>query len=94
MQDLTGDARRFLRTFGVDYLDIRDPGDSVARRYGVTGVPETFFIAPSGRIVAHVIGVSDAAALQAGVAATATDRPLGARRAGPQRATRGPGATP
>jgi cytochrome c biogenesis protein CcmG, thiol:disulfide interchange protein DsbE len=88
MQDLTGDARDFLDEFRIDYLNVRDRGDAVARRYGVTGVPETFFIAPSGRIVGHVIGVSSAADLRAGIAATATGRPVRARRAGAQGATR------
>lgn len=88
MQDLTGDARGFLREFRIDYLNIRDPGDSVARRFGVTGIPETFFIAPSGRIVGHVIGVSTADDLKAGIAATEAGRPVRARRAGAQGATR------
>lgn len=82
MQDLTTDATGFLRQYQIDYLNIRDPGNSVAQRYGSTGLPETFFISPSGRIVGHVIGVSTAADLRAGIAATATGRPLGARQAG------------
>jgi len=88
MQDVTQDARDFLRQFRSDYLNVRDPGNPVARRYGVTGVPETFFIAASGRIVSHVIGVSTADDLRAGIAATGTGRPVGARRAGAQRPTR------
>lgn len=88
MQDVTEDARGFLRHFRIDYLNIRDPTNTVAHRYGVTGVPETFFITPTGRIVSHVIGVATAADLRDGIDATATGRPISARRAGAQGATR------
>ena len=84
MQDLTGDARAFLREFRIDYPSVRDPSDGVARRYGVTGVPETYFIARDARIVGHVIGVSSAADLRSGIAATATGVPVDSRRAGEQ----------
>src|SRR6266516_7697308 len=57
MQDLTDDSRGFLREFHIDYLNVRDPGNSIARRYGVTGLPETFFISAEGQVVGHVIGV-------------------------------------
>ena len=33
-----------------------DPGSATAIDYGVTGVPETFVIGPTGRIVAKTIG--------------------------------------
>lgn len=88
MQDITQDARDFMREFRIDYLNIRDPSNPIALRYGVTGLPETYFITPSGRVVSHVIGVSTANDLRAGIAATATGRPVGARRAGAQRPTR------
>jgi hypothetical protein len=36
---------------------VRDPGGTVADRYGVTGTPETFFIDRRGRLVgAHILG--------------------------------------
>ena len=50
-QDFTGDARRFMRKYGVTYPVVHDgPGDIVGK-YGVTGFPETFFVDPRGRIV-------------------------------------------
>lgn len=88
MQDVTADARDFLRHFRIDYLNVRDPSNTVARRYGVTGLPETFFITPDGRIVSHVIGVSTPTDLRDGIDATATGRPITARRAGAQGATK------
>jgi cytochrome c biogenesis protein CcmG/thiol:disulfide interchange protein DsbE len=50
--DVRGDARRFARRHGITYPVVRDKG-SVGDRYGLTGVPETFFVDRSGRLVAH-----------------------------------------
>ena len=69
VQDLTGDAVRFLPRFHVDYVAVRDGGDGTYRNYGLTGVPETFFLDGTGRIVAHVPGVVDERALERGLAA-------------------------
>jgi len=49
-QDMEAPARAFLREFHVTYPTLRDPDGSVARRFGTTGVPETFFIGRDGRI--------------------------------------------
>ncbi len=49
-QDLEGPARAFLREFHTSYPTLRDPDGSVARRFGATGVPETFFIGRDGLI--------------------------------------------
>ena len=88
MQDLRQDARDFLTDFDIDFLNIRDPSNEVARRFGVTGLPETFFISAHGRVVAHVIGVISADQLQAGRAAAVSGRPLGAQQGGDRRPTR------
>lgn len=88
MQDLTGDARDFLREFSISYPTIREPSNGVARTYGVTGIPETFFIAPDGNIVSHVIGVISEEQLAAGVAAAKSGEVVGALEGGdirPQR---------
>jgi cytochrome c biogenesis protein CcmG/thiol:disulfide interchange protein DsbE len=55
-QDFGSDARSFMRRHGLEYPNVHDGAGSVMSRYGVTGFPETWFIAPSGRIVAHVSG--------------------------------------
>jgi cytochrome c biogenesis protein CcmG/thiol:disulfide interchange protein DsbE len=57
MQDLTDDARGFLEEFGITYPTIREPGNETARAYGATGIPETYFVSPEGRVVGHAIGV-------------------------------------
>jgi cytochrome c biogenesis protein CcmG/thiol:disulfide interchange protein DsbE len=88
MQDITSDARDFMHEFRIDYLNIRDPSNDVARRYGVTGVPETFFISSAGAIVGHVIGVTSPTQLREGIAAAVDGRPHAARQGGAQGATR------
>lgn len=49
-QDLEAPARAFLKEFRITYPNVRDPDGSVARRFGMTGVPETFFIGRDGLI--------------------------------------------
>jgi cytochrome c biogenesis protein CcmG, thiol:disulfide interchange protein DsbE len=50
-------GRKFVDRHGVTYLVVRDPGGTVADRYGVTGTPETFFVDRRGRLVgAHILG--------------------------------------
>jgi cytochrome c biogenesis protein CcmG/thiol:disulfide interchange protein DsbE len=88
MQDLTGDAEAYLREFGVGYPNVRDPSDATSRRFGATGLPETFFIDREGRVVGHVIGAVSEAQLAAGVEAAKSGRVLGARPGGDRREVR------
>jgi cytochrome c biogenesis protein CcmG, thiol:disulfide interchange protein DsbE len=53
-------VRRFLREHGSPYRSLMDEGGKVAIAYGVYGVPETFFIAPDGTIVAKHVGALNA----------------------------------
>jgi cytochrome c biogenesis protein CcmG, thiol:disulfide interchange protein DsbE len=85
MQDVTTDARGFMRHYAIDYPNIRDPNNDVARSYGVTGVPETFFIGSGGQIVGHVIGSSSTAQLTAGIAAALAGQVQHAHHGGEQR---------
>jgi cytochrome c biogenesis protein CcmG/thiol:disulfide interchange protein DsbE len=55
-KDAASKARAFLDQFGVSYPVTVEPGNRTARAYGVTGVPETFVIDSSGRLVRHFIG--------------------------------------
>jgi cytochrome c biogenesis protein CcmG/thiol:disulfide interchange protein DsbE len=88
MQDLTDDARNFLGDFGITYPTIRDQGNDVARSYGVTGVPETYFISAHGRVVDHVIGVVDPSELAAGASAALRGAVVGTASGGAQRPQR------
>lgn len=68
VQDLTTDARRFLRRFHVRYPSVRDNGGSTYDGYGLTGVPETYWIDGDGRIVAHYAGAVTREQLEQGIA--------------------------
>lgn len=88
MQDVREDARTFLDEFGIDFLNIRDPGNSTARRYEMTGLPETFFVTAHGEIVAHVVGVISREQMADGISAAVSGRPRRAAEGRDQRPTR------
>lgn len=49
VNDLAKDARRFLRAHRVPYVAVRS-GDSATERFGLVGLPETFYVDRRGRI--------------------------------------------
>ena len=49
-------AKAYLAEFGITYPSGPDLQSAAARRYGIKGVPETFFIDPKGKITDIVIG--------------------------------------
>jgi cytochrome c biogenesis protein CcmG/thiol:disulfide interchange protein DsbE len=51
INDLRSDARRFARENGMSYPLVFDGVGETSTDYGLTGVPETFFIARSGKLV-------------------------------------------
>jgi cytochrome c biogenesis protein CcmG, thiol:disulfide interchange protein DsbE len=62
-EDTAGNARDYVRTAGVSYPVVEDTGSRTALAYGLRGIPETFIVDKSGRIVNRVIGPVDAAKL-------------------------------
>ncbi len=56
IQDTQSDGLSFLQTYGITYPNVVDADGSVTINYGVTGVPETFFLNRQGVIVKKVIG--------------------------------------
>jgi cytochrome c biogenesis protein CcmG, thiol:disulfide interchange protein DsbE len=61
-------ARAYLARYGVEYPNIRDGVGTTFGRWGVTGVPETFFIDRRGRVVPpHITGPASRADLEAGI---------------------------
>jgi cytochrome c biogenesis protein CcmG/thiol:disulfide interchange protein DsbE len=88
MQDVPEDARAFLEEFDVTYPNVREGGKETSRRYGATGLPETFFISARGDVVAHVIGALNAQQLRDGVTAAETGRAAPAALGGERRPTR------
>ena len=49
-------AKAYLAEYAVSYPNGPDLQSQAARRYGIKGVPETFFIDPEGKIAHMVIG--------------------------------------
>jgi cytochrome c biogenesis protein CcmG/thiol:disulfide interchange protein DsbE len=49
VNDLNGDARRFLRAHDVPYVAVHS-SQSTADRFGLIGLPETFYLDRQGRI--------------------------------------------
>lgn len=66
-QDFKGAARRFLRRYDVNYVSVRDGTDRTYTAYGLTGVPETYFIDREGRAVDHAVGAISRRELEAAV---------------------------
>jgi cytochrome c biogenesis protein CcmG/thiol:disulfide interchange protein DsbE len=53
--DSPADAREFFDRNGGDWPVVLDEG-RIAMDYGVTGVPETYLVAPNGRVAVKLIG--------------------------------------
>ena len=68
-QDVSTDARRFARKYGMTYPLVRDGRGHVVAKYGLTGVPETFFIGRNGKLVKHTAGRVDEQELAEGIRA-------------------------
>jgi cytochrome c biogenesis protein CcmG, thiol:disulfide interchange protein DsbE len=63
-QDTPSAAQRFLRRFGEkSYPTLIDYRSRIAITYGLRGVPETFFIAPDGRVAYRHVGPTTASLL-------------------------------
>lgn len=50
------DARSFIQQYGLTYLNGPDSNGEIAIEYGVTGLPETWFLDREGRLVRRWIG--------------------------------------
>jgi len=77
--DEEADARAFFDERGGDWpVIVGDPLDlgRIALDYGVTGVPESYLIAPSGEVVAKIVGGITAEGLEQILANAVAGRPL------------------
>jgi cytochrome c biogenesis protein CcmG/thiol:disulfide interchange protein DsbE len=54
--DSGASARRFLAHFHAHFPVIEDPLGQIALRWGVSAPPESFLVAPSGVVLAKVVG--------------------------------------
>jgi cytochrome c biogenesis protein CcmG/thiol:disulfide interchange protein DsbE len=86
-QDITDDARGFIRHFGLTYPMVREGGDDTAHRYGNTGIPETYFISARGDVVGHTIGSITANALSYGLEDARAGQPNPAKAGGTRKKT-------
>jgi cytochrome c biogenesis protein CcmG/thiol:disulfide interchange protein DsbE len=51
VQDVDSDAQAFLRKYGITYQNGSGNAGPISVQYGMRGVPETYFIAPDGRLI-------------------------------------------
>lgn len=58
IQDAREDGLAFVREFGLTFPQARDPNGEAAGKFGVTGIPETFFIDHNWRFLAIAEGAS------------------------------------
>ncbi len=61
--DSSTQAKQFIAEFGINYPTGEDAKGAIAVEYGLTGVPEKFFITPEGRIAHKYVGPLTQAAL-------------------------------
>jgi cytochrome c biogenesis protein CcmG/thiol:disulfide interchange protein DsbE len=59
VQDSDASARAFLERFRVTYPNGQDPDGAISIDYGMSGVPESYFISRDGRIVRKWAGPLD-----------------------------------
>lgn len=67
INDATGAARSFADKYRLHYPLVHDNHDVTSPKYGLTGLPETFFIDRSGKLVLHFVGQMNAGDIQGGV---------------------------
>ena len=68
VNDFSGDARKFMRKHGLTYPVVHDNRNVTSPKYGLTGLPETFFVDANGRVVRHIAGAVTASSLRSGIA--------------------------
>jgi cytochrome c biogenesis protein CcmG/thiol:disulfide interchange protein DsbE len=56
IQDSKTDVLNYVSEYGVSPAVLLDQSGKTARTWGVTGVPETFFVDPNGLVRLHIVG--------------------------------------
>lgn len=73
--DTERDARAYMAEFDITFPNLIDERGRIAVEYGLTGVPETYFITPDGTISRRVIGAINRTTLEQNIQEVlATDR--------------------
>jgi cytochrome c biogenesis protein CcmG/thiol:disulfide interchange protein DsbE len=66
--DFKGPARAYVKKYRVGYVNVRDATGSTYPNWGVTGVPETFFVDRKGRVVPpHIVSGASRQNLDEGI---------------------------
>jgi cytochrome c biogenesis protein CcmG/thiol:disulfide interchange protein DsbE len=68
-QDSSSGAKAFYRKWGWRHPSIADPRGELAARLGVQGYPTTFFLDARHHVKAQVVGATDLAGFERGLAA-------------------------
>lgn len=74
--DTPGPVEEFIERNGIEYVNGIDPTGEIFVDFGVSGIPEKFFINPDGEIVRKVIGPNTRETLD-GILTDMTDEVLG-----------------
>ena len=71
VRDFNGDAKNFVEKHGLTYLIAYDGPAKLWEPWGITGLPETFFVDRSGTIIDHKVGeITDEADLDEAIRKT------------------------
>lgn len=71
VRDFNSDAKKFVADYGITYLIAYDGPGKLWEPWGITGLPETFFVDQGGTIVAHKVGeITDDAELDEAIGKT------------------------
>jgi cytochrome c biogenesis protein CcmG, thiol:disulfide interchange protein DsbE len=68
--DTTAGAKTYEQTYGLGYASVVDPDSRIGAQYGVTGLPETFFLDSRGVVVTKFVSSIDDATLDRLIAQT------------------------
>ena len=77
VEDTRGDARRFIRRYGLGYPNVFDRKAALAGKLGFFGLPTAYLIDRQGRIAAKLVGRQKEATLRAGLTALAQETKAG-----------------
>jgi peroxiredoxin len=75
-----GAARSVIGQYDLSYPGISDRGGEIAKRYGATALPQTFFISAGGDIVGEVAGSPSVRQLELGASSAESGRPFGSEQ--------------
>jgi cytochrome c biogenesis protein CcmG, thiol:disulfide interchange protein DsbE len=71
VRDFNGDAKSFVEKHGLTYLIAYDGPAKLWEPWGITGLPETFFVDRNGTIIDHKVGeITDEADLDEAIRKT------------------------